>query len=292
MTKKMTKKQTSIALLAITLIIAASGILSWHLLKNINTRRLEYSELLFEEYRATGKKSDIFQAVILNPNTDHDEDILSALLEEGDYENSKALNNFLRYPKYNLLLTEHALFNLDFKEADEGMQKLPPSTEKTELIAFKSWLTSNNPIYELQTTETDAGKLMAMVEERNFYLTTLESNLGKEIEDNNSKSSNILKSHLLQAKTLANHGYLYPAIMLLEENDYNCNKHFYLLTGDIYNLALDNTSALKQAEKGLMCNSADKDLLASAIRFANAANQTSKAKYYQSRLNYLTNLAN
>lgn len=251
--------------------------------------RARLAKNVYQSYLSSGKKSDLLQVAILDPKAKSKE-VLQALIEEGDYSTAQVLNIVFKDSQLDQKIAEDALFNFNYTEGDKYLTRLAPGEARTELMYFKTWLQDETPHYDLTGTETNAGKLMAMVQEKDFRLATLDNALGEKISINNQKYPKPLENRLAQVETLTNARMYFAALSLLDDSSYSCNTDYYLVKSDLFTKLKRNDQALQVLKMGLVCDPTNPNLLIKAATLFSSFGNKSQANYYNRRIEYLNSL--
>jgi hypothetical protein len=274
-----------------TLLIFATGLTVFFFVREGGSLFKNQSNRYYSEYQLTGKLSDLLKSAILNPKGERGDDISTALLESQSYEVAEIFNIVAPSTDFYIKATESALFKHDLHNANKYMAKIPEGTKMDELSLFKTWITTESPEYLLETTETNAGKLMYMVSKQDFSLFILDNYLGKEITANNNTHPGKKENLLLQAQTLANNGFQKAATSILNEDDYSCNTDYYLVLSDVYVGQDNQIEALDTIDRGLQCDSMNIKLLNRAREYSTQLNRVDLVEEYEAQLQYLTEIS-
>jgi hypothetical protein len=216
--------------------------------------------------------------------------ITRLLLDAGDYQTADFINYLYKVPNYNLLAAQSALFDKNVPVADKYLASISAGAQYDELIAFKGWVSSLEPNYTLLTTETDAGKFMYMINERDLTLFTIDGDLGREISENNAEYPERLQNIFHNAKLLANYGFYAQAITLLSSEHLKCNTEYHIFRASLYEEMGNPRESYNQVEEGLVCDPTNSALLKEAVRYSRLLTRDAEADNYQARLKQLENL--
>jgi len=273
--------------LATIILIGLSGVLYWSLIKSANTLRENKLIELNNNYEETGDLSSVLMTAILDPSKENLVEVNSFLLDGGEYQVAEILNNFSKDEHFNILVAEAALFNLNYQIADEYLHEVPDNKGKEELIIFYNILKGDEVISALDDPETNAGKLIFMVVNKDFSIYVLDNKLGESITEINNDHKGRTENILLHAQNLANLGFDNLALILLDENPMACNSDYYIIKSSILHGLPDTEGAIKVIEEGLSCDPANIHFVSKAIEYYQLTGESARAEFYRQRLGYL-----
>jgi tetratricopeptide (TPR) repeat protein len=268
-----------------------AGFFGWKILSGLNDYRHKYVRALSIRYEESGDVSDLLELTLLSPTSRNISETNDILLITGDYKTAELLNMLVKDENFSLKVAESALFNFDFEIAEVYLTAAPDSKAKNELIIFQQHQQNNSNNTVEDEPITDAGKIMKMIQEKDFYIYDIRYPIGSVISENNIQHSEHIENVLMNADSLADFGYYHLALQTLSENLASCNKDYFIIKSDIYRDMNNYADAIAVTEQALVCNSTDLELLSLAIEDYLKVGDPSKSEFYQRRFNYLNNIS-
>lgn len=275
------------SLLAILIIILA-GALGRIFIEYASDQLPDYSEHQKRQYTATGKPSYLLQSLVTRPTKNNTFEILLVLLDEGDYQLAERLNFFLKVDSFQILAADAALLNGDIVKARnyKNNTKESPTVEEFNNFILAA---EGKKFEQILAPQTESGKLLKMVGVNDFSLYALRDTLGRDL-GYTVGNARTLSGLLHRAELLAQNGHPHLALLLLNTKDNECSKEYYIIKSNIERVA-GSDQQLDTIEEGLGCRPDDPDFLEKAVLYSNESADHSKAKFYQERLKYLSDLS-